>query len=444
MKVKHFQFSPIQCLTLFCIIFVPYIYVHQGGGWNQNSRLDVLHSLWNHGTVSIDTYHRNTGDKALFEGHYYSTKAPGIVFMGLPAFVGSAHLLQKLGYSIDEKIGWRYSHWITVAGSVALLAAVGGVALFFLLSTFVSARSALVTTLAIYLGSIPFPYGTAFFSHAAVTGLLSIALWSALLWKDRNHDLLAGMACGFAVASEYPAIFVVLGLLVFIASKSLRRALFICLGALPAALLVLGHSSAVFGSPFVTGYSYTVHASAKNGLLNMPDLSAIPLLLFSPSKGLFFWTPVSLLSLLGYYVMHDRDRSLRLLTIFVPVVYLLFIISFANPGGGFTIGPRYFGPILPFLAIPIAFGVQKLPRFGTLLAALSIILTGAGTLVTATPPSSVKHLLVEYYLPKIWSARYAINLGKLFGLEGHWSVLPLLILVIVLSVFLWRSLPKHS
>src|SRR5882724_5515943 len=167
-----------QAILLFCLLFFCYAYIHQGMGWNQNSRLDLLHALFVQKTFKIDQYHENTGDKSVHDGHYYSDKAPGIVFIALPAFAVSVAVLNILDIPLDSPRGWLASSWITTIGSVGLLTALGGAAMFLLLCRFVEQKYAFMTTMVTFLGAAPFPYATMLFSHAAVIGLICVALWS--------------------------------------------------------------------------------------------------------------------------------------------------------------------------------------------------------------------------------------------------------------------------
>jgi hypothetical protein len=67
------------------VLAAAYTYFFPLPGYNQDSRLDLTRSIVEHGTLSIDAYHHNTGDKALFAGHYYSDKAPGQALLAVPA-----------------------------------------------------------------------------------------------------------------------------------------------------------------------------------------------------------------------------------------------------------------------------------------------------------------------------------------------------------------------
>ena len=42
------------------VLSLSYGYFYQGGGWNQNTRLDVIRAVTEHGTLRIDAYAANT------------------------------------------------------------------------------------------------------------------------------------------------------------------------------------------------------------------------------------------------------------------------------------------------------------------------------------------------------------------------------------------------
>ena len=59
-------------------LFVSYAYFYQAGGWNQNSRFDLVRAVVGQRTLRIDAFQQNTGDKAFYRRHWYSDKAPGL------------------------------------------------------------------------------------------------------------------------------------------------------------------------------------------------------------------------------------------------------------------------------------------------------------------------------------------------------------------------------
>src|SRR4029078_8754745 len=73
-------------VPLFALVFGTYAYFYQAGGWNQNSRFDLTRAVVEQGTLSIDAFQENTGDKALRDGHWYTDKAPGLSLLAVPAY----------------------------------------------------------------------------------------------------------------------------------------------------------------------------------------------------------------------------------------------------------------------------------------------------------------------------------------------------------------------
>ena len=73
-------------LPLFALVFGTYAYFYQAGGWNQNSRFDLTRAIVEQGTLSIDAFQENTGDKAQREGHWFTDKAPGLSVLAVPAY----------------------------------------------------------------------------------------------------------------------------------------------------------------------------------------------------------------------------------------------------------------------------------------------------------------------------------------------------------------------
>jgi len=67
-------------ILLGVVTFLSFIYFYEGGGWNQNSRFDLLRAIVERHTLQIDAYQENTQDKAHSKGHYYSDKRRGWCF----------------------------------------------------------------------------------------------------------------------------------------------------------------------------------------------------------------------------------------------------------------------------------------------------------------------------------------------------------------------------
>ncbi len=443
-------------VLFFALLWFSYAFVHQGHKSPiALSRLDALQSLWNHGSWRIDAYHNNTPDKALVGGHYYSDKAPGTLLIAAPGFVVSALALNACGVTTDSQKGWLVTSWATSVFGVGLVAALGGVACFVWLSRRVSPRAAMLTTLAVFLGAAPFPYSTMLFSHAAVVGLICIALWALDGLRSaecpasagRNGGAASEVACGIAgrlpasaktavggvslglaLASEYTAGLVVAGLLATFAVQDWRRAARVLCWMMPMLLLVPAYSWMCFGTPWTVGYAHNaVFAHLQTGFfgIHLPDAENAWRLLFGQARGLFFWTPFLLLVVAGYTDLVRTDAKMFWTAWLIPVVHVA-VLSGNNVEwmGGPSLGPRYLAPMLPWLALPAAFAAQRWPRVAALLAVVSIAMTGGGTLLNASLPMASAHPLMDVHWPALLLGNFAPNLGHALGLSGVWSLLP--------------------
>lgn len=410
-------------IALFFILFLAYCYSTAGTGCNPNPRLDLLHSIVEHGTLNIDAYHNNTADKAYYDGHYYSDKAPGTALVALPAFL----VAKGLGTFIQPMRQWDTIGWVTTAGSMGVLAALGGVAMFLLLAGFIDRRYAFIATATIFLGGLPFAYTPFLFSHSGTIGLLSLSLYFALRRPIEKHgDITAGLCAGLAVSGEYTAAIAAITIAIVIGIQAPKRLIGFSLGAAGPALFVLVYNWACFGSPFSLGYSYVVGwEGMKNGSFGFSfhtNPFALWALLFSQARGLFFWTPFLLLAIPGFGLLYKKNRPLFLVFLSAILLHILLISSYYTWDGGNALGPRHLSAIIPFLAVPAAFGFRRFPRIGTFLAVVSILLSGTAVLINPGLPYFSKPI-ADFYWPAFINGRVGWNLGRAVGLSVFGSFL---------------------
>jgi len=437
-------------------------------GWNQNSRLDFLHALIVEHTFKIDSYQNNTGDKSQINGHYYSDKAPGIVILALPAFSISAMILEVLNVPIDSENGWFFSSWMTTIGSVSLITALGGVGLFAFLCPLVGQRFAFITSLIAFLGAAPFPYATMLFSHAAVAGLICIALWaigdSAFLSKIapdlattppladafsyKKRHILAGVCCGLAISCEFTAGMAVTGVFALALLTHFKRGVIFALAAIPAILPVFVCNWVCFGNPLAFGYHNLALSSFQemnNGFFGIsfpPTLDSVYLILLSPERGLFFWTPFFAMAMVGGVVLCAKKCGIFLITLYLTVfLHIIFISGYYMPGGGNALGPRHLACIEPFLIIFAAFGLKRYPIVGSTLGGISILLTGTATLIDAMPTGGILNPLFNYYPALVLHGQLAHNILSEIGLPVGLGAG--LIFLVILGTYIWTAKNKE-
>ena len=72
--------------ALFALLLGTYAYFYQAGGWNQNSRFDLVRAMVEDGRLQTDRFAKNTGDDAVRGGHHYCDKAPGSSWLCAPPY----------------------------------------------------------------------------------------------------------------------------------------------------------------------------------------------------------------------------------------------------------------------------------------------------------------------------------------------------------------------
>jgi hypothetical protein len=350
--------------------------------WQDVSRLGLTQSLAQRGSLRIDSYADQTGDKALFAGHYYSDKAPGISFAALPA-VESLRLVGAIRKPEQERGVWnRYGLlWL-------LRVATGG--LLFLLAVFLVGRAAQhVAPGTGGVAAATFGLGTLALTLAAVTfghvGAGAAAFASFLLaWRggednhrDRILSLTAGALAGIAVLLEYQvAILAGLVLLYLIVkSRKPRLPIIFFLGALPSLLTLALYNDRAFGSPLHLSYRYhATFTEARHGFfgLGVPSLDGLWDTLFA-GKGLVTRAPVLLLASSGLYLLWRRGKRAEAgLCAVATLSFVIYNAGYFTPYGGTSPGPRFLVPALPFLALGLGTAYQRWPRVFVLAALVSV------------------------------------------------------------------------
>ena len=452
--VRSRELCPCAILALLLLFSFSTIHQKRFDAATPVSRLDLLHALVDKHSWSIDSYHTNTTDKAVSGGHYYSDKAPGAVALALPAFAATSIVLRAIGVEANSQASWLATSWMACVFSQALPAAVGGALLFSWLSQFVARRAALATVLALFLGSLPLPYSTSLFSHAGVIGLLSIAMWAMNLFGLQRSNtrtgnskrmVLAGVCAGLALASEFSSGLVVMGFVGYVCVRRQGGVQPFVMGMLPPLLLIPIYSWLTIRTPFAIPYSYQATCLAMNeGLyaIKMPDFENLWRLLFSPTRGLVFWTPFLLLAIPGMLRLPSTCPGSQWLFYYIPLLHCLVISGRVwDWEAGPTLSARYFAPILPLLAILCALGVERWPRLGLVLGMYSIGIVTFATLTDACPGGYLYNPLLQLHLPLFLHGELSPNVGMILGLPPYASVALYYAIVVSGMWWLWRRLP---
>jgi hypothetical protein len=374
---------PILLLAVACAPLV------QRGGWNERSHYAQVRAF-NAGTPIIDAYAANTGDRARYRGHFYSDKAPGLAFLTVPV------------YSVARALG---SAKLTEIQNIHILALLGclipAALLLVMAATFVERfepGAGPAVAIMLGLGSLLLPYSTLFFSHV-LGACLGFAAYYLLWWErsSRGGPLMvaaSGLLAGLAVTSEFPLalLAVLLGGYAMWSQFELERVLAYA-GGLVAGLVPLAvYDWWAFGSPF--HISYASVAANHVGLFGLVGLRPhVALQLLFGGRGLFVLTPVLAAATVGIVLLWRAGRrGEATVASAVGVAYLVYNASYYLPFGGWSPGPRFLIPVIPFLALPLATAFRKLPWPTIVLGLLSAAMMIAATVTVPELPSNLSPL----------------------------------------------------
>ena len=291
----------------------------------------------------------------------------------------------------------------------------------------------------------------------------------------------AGALAGMAMITEYPAVLLVGTLALYLlaqAGERWPRMLWFAAGAAPLLAVGAVYNTLAFGGPLSQGYAHLAgpqvfRQGQAQGFMGItyPHLDALWQTTFGPYRGAFLLSPILLLAIPGFVYLWRRAnwRAEWALWLGSAVVYLLFMISYFEWDGGFSIGPRQFLPALPYVVLPIGELVRRERARGWrwIVAVFSSISIAVVVLATATGPlfdPAFKTPITQYLVPSLlgitpdpahpaaaWdavvargpvalsgfmSAKLDNNWGMALGLPGIAQLAPIVVLCALILV--WR------
>jgi hypothetical protein len=442
-------------LLIFAMLFIAgAAFYHPAEYDNTASRYALLSAIVDHGTLNIDAFHNDTIDRAQWKGHYYSNKAPGASFLGIPVY----WILRNLTPFKDIRpMVWLDMYIVRVVTTTLLFALLGVVMYRLALHCGAVPRQALMMIMAYGFGTIALLHTALFSGHqiAASCSFFSFALLVCCSSNNRAAEknnwfwgLLAGCFAGVAVLSDYTAIVIAVCLAAYavISRCDIRLKAGFVISALLCAVVLAAYNTACFDNPFSFSYEHQSYEKFREGTLQgilgvgLPQLTAMITLLISPSRGLFFIMPILLLSFWGLSGMIGGQKLQRegIFTIVVVIVSFLFVAGFYGWHGGWSFGPRYLVPMLPFLAFPLAFFKGRSYLFWLLFfpACVQVVFSVIGV---PHCPEPIVNPIVEIIIPCISYDYTALNAGMLLGLAWPWSVVFVITLVGLLAVWAFHE-----
>ena len=337
----------------------------------------------------------SSGDLAYVEatGHFHPNKPPGTSLLAVPGYFLIYRLEKLAGINPDGWWALDVNSWLASALSVGLISAIGCV-LFFRLAVDLAGGAvmpALLATFTFAFGTTFLPFSTLLFDHDLTASFL-IASFYFLRRSGVNGlhcALLGGFCAGMAVLTNLVSAVAVilLGLYALFAGVKgyrnwrewvsgfawKRAAGYVAGGILPAvALGAFNHHCFGGALNLATNFQSPLFKDegAFLGMFRIPGdatefwgwVYVLKALTYSPFRGLFFFSPVLVLGLIGIDVWARRRRFADAgLCLAIFGAFFLVNTLFNGFHAGFSAGPRYLVPGIPFLALPLVIGFRRWP-----------------------------------------------------------------------------------
>lgn len=303
-------------------------------------------SLVQHGTLALDAYcpiiqdcDRNYRIMKV-NGHYYDYLPAGSSVLSAP-FVGVANIFGISMVKYED-----YMQRVLVYCSLLAIAFL----LYFIAVRFLSTRSSVFISLTFLFGtSIISTLGAALWSHnIAMMCSLSAILFSLKLCIDSNKKHVLTVALFLFLAYfcrptlSLLAPFILLFIFSYDKKSAVKCVLYLSL-FLGAFFLSNQYIYSTLSTPY---YLHMLEGTEKSTWV----LDALYGTLFSPSRGLFVFSPFLLILFLfgfGYKKMATYKKSWLWIAIAWPIVHWISISQFSDWWAGYAFGPRYMVDCLP-------------------------------------------------------------------------------------------------
>lgn len=381
------------------------------------SRYALTAALAQHRTVDISASRHRLGiDRATYNGHLRSDKAPGQPLLAVPAYLtGRAFGAQPAAQlRLNGDLGlWWVTLWTAFLPFVAL------VVLMFLAASRRSWAAGFAAAVGLGVCTMMLPHATNLYG-AALAGLAAYAGWLALEHGPPTTTRLicVGALIGSSVVVEYETAIVLAVVGIVVVQRVRSRAAWCALGAAGPLAILAWYQWAAFGRPWRTAHAYYATAAIRRQIVGyeFPGWHGIDATFFG-NHGLLMTNAIVLVALLAAIMLVRspdpvaRRHAVVALAIMLP--YLVLCVGWRGTPALEEPGPRYLIPALPFLAVPLAMAWARLRRAALVAMLLSgiVAVSAACTYILAAPQEQVLPVMLRRvwhhkFLPTIWSMAF--------------------------------------
>ncbi len=420
-------------------------------------------------------------DLAWYNGNFFSTFPVGAAVLAVPFYI------------LGKLVG--LAQVFTFATSAFFSLSTAYIVYLICLQLKQKSKTAAFAAIVYSLASVAWAYSVSFSAHPISAFVLALGVLLFLKAESNQNNLMIFFTLGLLFASglfiDYPnmviflpiILFVFLGKIITVVRSSelfdvhvsnFKAIVSNLLGFGLIFALFVGFNLFYFHKPIAFTNAYTIKfletsgidfekITLTNDIFNQHNYSnrfsmggsfkGIQTLLVSHDRGLFYYSPIYLLSIVGAIILFKKNKRITLVAISIFLVNLIIYASYDDPWGGWAFGPRYLIASLPVLAVLAGEGYEYVSnRFGKkavvvvmLVLAFSIGVALLGALTTnAVPPSieakgtglSDNFMNNWYYIHHQGTSSFIHSLGILKNIPAFTYGLALWILISLSAILL--------
>jgi hypothetical protein len=189
-------------------------------------------------------------------------------------------------------------------------------------------------------------------THTYELFTIVLAIWSVLRFNATGkyrYLVLAGASIGMATLIRQVVGIIAVALIALLWQRGkLKGVLTYTAGGIPFAVILMAYNFVSYGKILASGYSEVRSEGFDFTAFNQLNV------LFSPQRGLFVYTPIALIGLVGLVVLYRRNKKLSAISLSVFAAWIVVYGFWTTwwSGGGY--GNRFLIDLMPFIAIGVA------------------------------------------------------------------------------------------
>ncbi len=467
---------PATEVFIFALVMGIYGYFYSNGGASQNARLDSIYAFVEPGHKESYTFRINrflplpleginTLDWAFYDGNFYSNKAPGTTFVGIPFYFIIFYTEKLLGMDISNPYIEILNAYLLNFIISIIPVAVAGV-LFFRIANLhfsLSEKKSLFCTLILLFGTPLFPYSIQLWGHTTAAAFLVFSLYFLLASKESNSLFWSGFWIGLATLTDYFCGIFAFIMTVILLLREKKNCIYFIAGGLIPCLALLAYQTACFGSPLSVSITQSVFKQENEflGAFRPPRLKALYYILLSPKRGLFAHTPILAISLVAIFYAFKKNKNMIPLYLSASCILAAVIAnsSFNIWWGGASTCLRYLICSMPLWILLLAYLPAGKPIFLLAVSLFAFSFFNMLAVASVSPEYLVdtanplygwtyemffsgnmsvfkSPIRLQFFHPQWEQFKYwtSWNIGMLVGMKGFASLLPLFLFVSTASL----------